>query len=41
MRIRPRLAWLAIALSASLPYLPAVDDYFVNDDFGVVCIIAP
>ena len=40
MRIRPRLAWLAIALAASLPYLPAVDDYFVNDDFGVVSLLA-
>ncbi|HEX5107028.1 MAG TPA: hypothetical protein VFV95_01215 [Vicinamibacterales bacterium] len=40
MTIRPRLAWLAIALAASLPYLPAVDDYFVNDDFGVVSLLS-
>jgi hypothetical protein len=38
--IRPRLAWLAVALAASLPYLPVVDDYFVNDDFGVVSLLA-
>ena len=40
MTIRPRLAWLAVALAASLPYLPVVDDYFVNDDFGVVSLLA-
>jgi hypothetical protein len=37
---RRRLAWLAIALAASLPYFPVVNDYFVNDDFGVVSLLA-
>ena len=30
------LAVLAICLAASLPYVSSADNYFVNDDFGVV-----
>ncbi len=27
----------SVALAATLPYLPTLDNYFVQDDFGVVC----
>ena len=34
------LAVLAICLAASLPYLPSLGNYFVNDDFGVVQLLS-
>lgn len=37
---RPRLALLAIVLAASVPYLPTIDDYFAQDDFGVVALLS-
>ncbi len=37
---RLRLALLAIVLAASLPYLPTIDDYFAQDDFGVVAVLS-
>jgi hypothetical protein len=37
---RRRWAGLAIVLAASVPYLPSVDDYFVQDDFGVVWLLS-
>ncbi len=30
----------AIVLAAALPYLPSLDNYFVQDDFGVVALLA-
>lgn len=35
-----RLAVLLIALAAVVPYLPTIDDYFVQDDFGVVGLLS-
>jgi hypothetical protein len=29
-----------VVLAAALPYLPAIDDYFVQDDFGVVGLLS-
>lgn len=34
-----RAAWTLIVLAATLPYLPTLDDYFVQDDFGVVWVL--
>ena len=34
------LAMLAIALAATLPYLSTIDNYFAQDDFGVVQLLA-
>jgi hypothetical protein len=34
------LAMLAICLAATLPYLPTIDNYFAQDDFGVVQLLA-
>jgi len=34
------LAVLAICLAASLPYMSSVDNYFVNEDFGVVSLLS-
>ncbi len=31
-----RLAWVAVVLAAVVPYLPTLDNYFMQDDFGVV-----
>ena len=31
---------LVVVLTAALPYLPTLDDYFVQDDFGVVGLLA-
>jgi hypothetical protein len=33
-------AALLICLAAVVPYLPALDDYFVQDDFGVVALLS-
>jgi hypothetical protein len=35
-----RIAWLVICAAACLPYLRTVSDYFVQDDFGVVQLLA-
>ena len=37
-----RSTWLAlvVALAACVPYLPTIDDYFTQDDFGVVQLLA-
>jgi hypothetical protein len=37
---RRRLTVLLIVLAASVPYLPTLDDYFVQDDFGVVALLS-
>jgi hypothetical protein len=37
---RPWLAALAVCLAAVLPYLPSLNNYFVNDDFGVVRLLS-
>ena len=34
------LAMLAICLAAALPYLSTIDNYFAQDDFGVVQLLA-
>lgn len=34
------LAVLAVCLAASLPYVPTLGNYFVNDDFGVVQLLS-
>lgn len=31
---------LLVVAAASLPYLPTIDDYFVQDDFGVVALLS-
>jgi hypothetical protein len=31
---------LAVVLAATVPYLPTVDDYFTQDDFGVIQLLA-
>lgn len=38
--MRVRTAAVVVALAAALPYLPTLDDYFVQDDFGVVALLA-
>ena len=39
--VRPRrLAVLAVCLAACVPYLRTISDYFVQDDFGVVQLLA-
>ena len=40
--IRHRGALLAhvVLLGAVVPYLPTIDDYFVQDDFGVVSLLS-
>ena len=38
--IQRRLAVLLIVLAAVVPYLPTLDDYFVQDDFGVVGLLS-
>ena len=40
MTVRRRLAVLCVVLAAVLPYLPTLDDYFVQDDFGVVWLLS-
>lgn len=35
-----RLAWTAVCAAACVPYLGTVTDYFVQDDFGVVQLLA-
>ena len=35
-----RVAALLVVLAATLPYLPTLDDYFVQDDFGVVGLLS-
>ena len=34
------LAVLAVCLAASLPYASTINNYFVNDDFGVVQLLS-
>lgn len=36
----PRVAVALVVLVAALPYVPTLDDYFVQDDFGVVGLMA-
>ncbi len=38
--IQRRLVVLLVVLAAVLPYLPTLDDYFVQDDFGVVGLLS-
>jgi hypothetical protein len=38
--IQRRLAMLLIVVAAVVPYLPTLDDYFVQDDFGVVGLLS-
>lgn len=40
MRIQRQLVLLIVVLAASLPYYPTLDDYFVQDDFGVVGLLS-
>jgi len=35
-----RIVLLLIVLAAALPYLPTLDDYFMQDDFGVVGLLS-
>jgi hypothetical protein len=35
-----RAAAVVVALAAAVPYLPTLDDYFVQDDFGVVALLS-
>ena len=35
-----RLASVLVTLAATLPYVPTLDDYFTQDDFGVVRLLA-
>ena len=35
-----RLVVLLVVLAAALPYFPTLDDYFVQDDFGVVGLLS-
>lgn len=37
---RRRLAVLLVVLAAVVPYLPTLDDYYVQDDFGVVWLLS-
>jgi hypothetical protein len=37
---RRSLAAAIVGLAAVLPYLPVLDDYFIQDDFGVVSLLA-
>jgi hypothetical protein len=36
----PRRAAVLVAVAAALPYLPSLDNYFVQDDFGVVALLS-
>ena len=38
--IQRRMVVLLVVLAAVLPYLPTLDDYFVQDDFGVVGLLS-
>ena len=38
--IQRRLGVLLVVIAAALPYLPTLDDYFVQDDFGVVWLLS-
>ena len=38
--IQRRLVVLLVVLAAVVPYLPTLDDYFVQDDFGVVGLLS-
>ncbi|HJP61221.1 MAG TPA: hypothetical protein VJ865_14535 [Gemmatimonadaceae bacterium] len=40
MITRRRLVAFCVVLAAVLPYLPTLDDYFVQDDFGVVSLLS-
>ena len=40
MTRRPAVARALVCLAAVLPYLPALNDYFVQDDFGVVWLLS-
>ena len=35
-----RLVFLLVVLAAAVPYLPTIDDYFAQDDFGVVWLLS-
>ena len=35
-----RLVLLLVVLAAAVPYLPTINDYFVQDDFGVVWLLS-
>ena len=37
---RRRAVFFLVVLAATLPYLPTIDDYFVQDDFGVVGLLS-
>lgn len=39
-RLTARVAAALVALAATVPYLPTLDDYFAQDDFGVVGLLA-
>jgi hypothetical protein len=39
-RLRRLLPAALVVLAASIPYLPTIDDYFVQDDFGVVWLLS-
>ena len=40
MMYQRALVALLVLLAAALPYLPTMDDYFVQDDFGVVGLLS-
>jgi hypothetical protein len=40
LRRQTAAAALVVVLAAALPYLPTIDDYYVQDDFGVVSLLA-
>jgi hypothetical protein len=40
IRHRGALLALVVLLGAVVPYLPTIDDYFVQDDFGVVSLLS-
>jgi len=40
LRIQRQLVLLLVVLAAALPYSPTLDDYFVQDDFGVVGLLS-
>jgi hypothetical protein len=40
VRVQRRLVIVLIVLAAVLPYLPTLDDYFMQDDFGVVGLLS-
>ena len=39
-RTRRRIVLLVVVFAAALPYFPTIDDYFVQDDFGVVGLLS-